>query len=345
MQTIAIHFQLGTSFQQYADYKIVQLIDSNQGTSKKNFRIVDRKFYPLCSHRYENEKILLDWLENKWTFEDPLCQICANNDDNDLQKTHPSIFNFLQDLEQNKHIIELGRGGAGIVYRHEPNLKSVFKVSKVKTACRQWGKEFGILQLAQETLIQTVPDFEKKFETVTINFPLDYVSQEKNDRCVIELPGIFHPEKENFMIHPQFGVDDLDYHQKTRGHFLGIKQLKNKYLPDKLIEKYVFELGKVLSYLHFGAKNDGYDLEILLGTTYEDPTLKLFIVDFDLTENIDEYSKKTIKRMVWALDAVPYFPESDNALFIPFKKGYLEIANDLGLLEIAEKVLNEYSED
>ena len=94
--------------------------------------------------------------------------------------------------------------------------------------------------------------------------------------------------------------------------------------------------------LHYVGKNDGYDLEVFLGRKYRARKLKFFIADFDLSQPIIKYDDATVDRLVWSLDAVPYFPNKASKMFKTFSEGYLEAAKAGGNLEIAERVLSEY---
>ena len=97
--------------------------------------------------------------------------------------------------------------------------------------------------------------------------------------------------------------------------------------------------------IHFIGKNDGYDIEVYLGrknvcNNNDTHQLGFYIADFDLSESIEKYDIETVKRLVWSLDAVPYFP-SEGKLLDLFKDGYLKAAGSK-YKHVAELVMERY---
>ena len=119
---------------------------------------------------------------------------------------------------------------------------------------------------------------------------------------------------------------------KGRGQFIGLKQIK-EYVDIDTIPKIVYELGKVMGLIHFKGKNDAYDMEVFLGKEEHSKICRFYIADFDLSEEIKEYDKETIKRIEWSLSAIEFFPnkDTDDEYLQLFLNGYLEIAaeNDI----------------
>jgi hypothetical protein len=216
--------------------------------------------------------------------------------------------------------------------------KVAFKVSSNKKICRSWGKEYKVLNEINENLEQS--SIEEP-PLVRINQSLGYKFLE-DGRCVIAFPRIYSPGNTGYVIQAYLGQPTINMLLKGKGLLLGLKELAERFQLD--LSEYAYQLGKGMGILHYIAKNDGYDIEVLLGHTYNEPSpLKLYIIDFDLSSMIREYNKETVERMIWGLEAVPHFPTPENPeLFQAFTEGYMEIANLVGMGPIANEVLRTY---
>lgn len=229
----------------------------------------------------------------------------------------------------------LGQGGAGIVYTilDDPVLsKYAYKMSKDMGTCREWKKEYNLTIDLQNKL--------KHLTTKYVKFvPIeDYHGTDLY--CVMKMPRIRNPDNvSSYAIHTMFGEKQQHIFHASRGLFLGYDELK-AYIPDERISECFSELGLVLGNIHYAAKYDGYDLEVILGVDSEG--IKLNIIDFDLISPIEKYDETTKDRLFQVLAYVPYFPTINTPHYPKFKNAYLKVANDNNLLDFAESLMNEF---
>jgi hypothetical protein len=267
---------------------------------------------------------------------------------NRMSSTGGNILNFKTNLTNNVHanaIVEIGRGGGGIVYvdNSQPNI--VFKVSKKENICRTWNNEKNIYDKLGRHQMDT--DLCKFIKMLSF--------ENNGNSCFLELSRVFNPidTAAPYAIHPQFGKTSINIARKGRGLFLGIKELiENGIFTEESITDYVKDLAISISRLHYIGQNDGFDIEVFVGVEPDATrssrnrcplcTPTLFIGDFDLSEMIVEYNDYTIGRMVWCLYTVPYFPRKGVLLDV-FSKYYIESAT--GHEEIAAQVIEIYTKD
>lgn len=248
----------------------------------------------------------------------------------------------------------IGRGGYGEVYTLPDHPELVIKISSMVSSCRQWSNEFAKITKTRN-LIQN----NQIYQSLTCVKMIDVKGfSQENTRCYMIMERVFRPAEgdcnaktlntKSATLQAQFGVEDSNLIHKGRGQFIGLKQIRS-YLQacpthhNATVETLCHELGLFIGLLHFVGMNDGYDIEVFLGREYVNPRLKLFVADFDLTEEIKEYNPSTIQRMILCLDSVPYFPSKDNPeLFALFSNAYRSIANLVGVVDVADQVLAEY---
>jgi hypothetical protein len=185
--------------------------------------------------------------------------------------------------------------------------------------------------------------------------------------CYMFMPRIYRPDGRD-EVYPHtvqafLGSKNQDLLSKDRGQQLGLKQLKemaslrsnsnsnssstsNKEQTARFFMKVAYELGKIMALIHYFAKHDAHDVELYMGKLYRGRRPRFFLADFDQSESIVEYDDEVIGRLVWSLDAVPYFPrpEVDKALYDRFRTGYLRVAKLAKMHDVAKKVLEEYAE-
>lgn len=148
--------------------------------------------------------------------------------------------------------------------------------------------------------------------------------------------------KNDLTIHSLFGeIGSETYKSSLRGKFIGL-DLISTYLTDSEIEKISYELGQVMALLHFVAKNDATDIELYLGREFKTKKPRIYISDFDMSNDIIDYDDDTIDKLCWCFQAMPYFPStsSSDKLYELFKEGYRKIANND---EVVEKIFDCYS--
>lgn len=226
---------------------------------------------------------------------------------------------------------ELGRGGYGTVYIKKDDDSLCIKVSNKKgNICRQWSNEYKkIIKFTQKLESN---DLYKKLKFVKIVKPIEFV--ESNEQCYMVLPRIFRPEGKNIIkptIQALFGQISSDVIMKGRGELLGLKEIKEIVNNDNNITDMIQELGIMMALIHFVGKNDAYDVELYLGKESNSKKCRLYLADFDLSEEIKKYDDETIKRITWSLDAVPYFPteDSNEELFKIFKNAYKSVVENI----------------
>jgi len=247
---------------------------------------------------------------------------------------------------------ELGRGGYGTVYIKKDDDSLCIKVSNKKgNTCRQWSNEYKKIIKFTEKLENN--SIFKKIKLVKIVKPIEFI--ESDDQCYMILPRIFRHEGKHIIkptIQALFGQKSSDIVMKGRGELLGLKEIKNIVDNNNDIEDMVRELGTIMALMHFVGKNDAYDVELFLGKEANSKKCRLYLADFDLSEEIKNYNDETIKRITWSMDAVPYFPteDSDEELFKIFKDAYKSVVqniidtktNSLINIDIVEQIFENY---
>lgn len=221
---------------------------------------------------------------------------------------------------------EIGRGGYGIVYEHPTNANMCIKKSIKKSSCRAWSNEYAKIKAIDSKLGSKI-----NIGHVHLLVPTSF--HETENECCMKMHRIHNPLRMTQTLHPLLGEADYNRVDKKRGVLKGLKQLKQElHMTDEILEKISYELGKMMATIHFIGKNDAYDVEVFLGCkamcTGNVNKLGLYLADFDLSEPIVKYDEETIGRMVWSLDAMPYFPTQDSnvKLYTRFKSGYTKAA-------------------
>lgn len=249
---------------------------------------------------------------------------------------------FLDKLYNNEPHEIIGKGGNGTAYLFTNYDSVILKVANKLTMCPTWNREYQIMELIKKKL-KSPPT-----ETVKIVLSSDYYLGDET--CSLTLPRVYPVRNSNIAIHPQFGEKNRNSEYYGRGLYLGIEELGG-YLNPKNMPIYCRDLGRAMGRLHYEAKVDALDIEVIIG--YEDSKeyeekdkdkIKLFIIDFDQVKKIDFKSKESFMDVCFSFEAVPYFPYpySDSELYRAFSEGYLSVASKQGKLEYAEKVLEGY---
>lgn len=235
---------------------------------------------------------------------------------------------------------EIGRGGFGIIYTHKTDPKLCIKVSeksenKPTKSCREWSNEYKKIMEIKKKIYNNI----KNLKMTRIVFPTRFI--ETQTKCYMELPLIYRPDRDldKPTIQALLGVESQRTVYNGRGEFIGLQEIR-ELISEPDLETACYELGIIMGLIHYIAKNDAYDIEVIIGKEYHTKKTRFYLIDFDLTNKIDEYDNKTIENMTWALDAVPYFPYKsvDPTLYELFRNGYYSIVPR----ELADSIFENY---
>lgn len=240
---------------------------------------------------------------------------------------------------------QIGKGGFGTVYLLEDYYDLCVKISNKNYSCRKWSDEYKKLQDISFVLLNQ-SNYNPSLLKAEILKPVKYI-EDRSGTCYMIMPYISRPDGIKNIdddryntVQPMFGEKDMDIIYHGRGQFIGLEQIY-KIVPN--VNRLCYDIGYVMGLIHFVAKNDAYDIELFLGKSYE-KDLKVYIADFDLTESIQSYDE-SMERIVWSLQAVPYFPvDVESDLYTEFFNGYRKAAKEGDIPDkIVEQIISEYS--
>jgi hypothetical protein len=241
-----------------------------------------------------------------------------------------NINSFLEKIDTDK-IIEIGRGGYGIVYLDITQANSVFKISN-DGKCKDWNNEIEIYEILNKNNIDT--------DLCKIIKMKDYVNDGKI--CCIEFTRVINPRGNelNYTIQPIFQDENFNYKHESRGLFLGVNHLisENIFTIDT-IKEYIKQLAILMARLHYKLKNNTSDIELIISREHD--KIIIYVGDFDRAQFFIDYNEDIIDKLAESFYAVNYFP-SEGDLYDIFSTNYIIEATNYGMQEIAKKVLKEY---
>ena len=240
----------------------------------------------------------------------------------------------------------LGRGGYGKVYYLEHEPKVAYKKSYME--CNDLKKEFTNWNIAYQKYIEYT-NVHTKFQTLGQILEPSNWQLNNSSSCVFQMPRIFSPQG-IYSWQAYIGEVDnpgLDYLKMNDDHIRG------RYMgPDTLSKNFnvltlAYTSGVLVGIVQYGARLDGLDVELIVGTV--DSVNKLFLLDFDQTNKWETPANETeeqglIGKLSWPLIAEPYFPNIDSKYHGEFIKGYYNAAYFFGYKELAEKVIKDMVE-
>ena len=243
-------------------------------------------------------------------------------------------------MAKNEKVI-IGRGGYGEIYYMTKTPNVVYK--KSIDFCGDLKKEFDNHQKIYETYLNYLK-YDKTIKNKYIVLkPYGYNTTKDNhiEKCVYNMTRI-KPLSGPEVWQSYIGVDDPNTDNVfkngnfLRGRYMGYNTLKKKGLDVKSLAR---GAGILIALIHYGAKLDGLDAELVIGFTGVTKKPGLFIVDFDKTSPWKVENYETVKRLGWSLEAEPYYPYSNNHLYKDFTAGYYKVAAWYGYLDLAKKVI------
>ena len=243
---------------------------------------------------------------------------------------------------------KLGGGLFGHVYADKTDPSLCIKMSNKQNDinyCRQWSNEYKKIKELTEKIGENVL---KKLKFVRIIKPTEFV--ESPSLCYMKMIRIVRTYYENDLerqksssitIQPQLGYKNLSIVHKTRGQYIGLRQIQTIFTQDEL-ETACYELGILLGLIHYIGKNNALDTELFLGREYRSNKVKFYIADFDATSQFTNFDIKTIKELGASIGDIPYYPRSsvNKKLYKNFYEGYCSIVP----IHLAELIFEEYKE-
>lgn len=249
---------------------------------------------------------------------------------------------------------EIGRGGFGRVFANEQICPAVLvKYSRSQAECTKFETEYEIaVHIAEQTeKLHFRDDNVAVVKVIKEISNLRDISQGQT-WCAMVMQRILRPRL-------QFGADNTLSYQLYlgnapeipphtsigRGNYIGPMQAE-QLLGRARVEALAMSMGRLIGFLHYGAKVDATDMEYLLGSTTEEPDrLRVFAVDFDRVRKIDPAAEDP-HNLEWSLAQEAYFPTfEDMALYKNFKRGYLEQAKLYNYVTKASEVIELYEND
>lgn len=249
--------------------------------------------------------------------------------------------------KKNEQVI-IGRGGYGTIYYYQNNPKIVIKESYQK--CDNLQREFVNYEKSYRAFLQYTREKKVSRSQACILRPSQY--KKINTKClfkmarVVPLSGIYTwqaylNEEDEPDLDKVFKDDD-----KIRGRYMGPGTLENNGFD---LAKLSYGAGMLIGIVHYGAKLDGIDTELIVGKTlYGNGSdigvgkgCRLFLIDFDKTNVWPEKEADIVEKLGWSMTAELYYPSKTNKYHSDFIRGYYEVAEHYGYKKLAEKVIRE----
>jgi len=239
----------------------------------------------------------------------------------------------------------IGRGGFGEVYYYKDNPGIAYKENHRR--CHDLQKEYKMWNQAYRAFIKYTNSRKNLRKNICIPRPSGWRKSPTNgEKCIFKTARII-PLKGKYTWQAYIGNTDdpnLDKVVKTnntiRGRYVGPNVLA-KYFD---VEKLAYEAGLLIGIVHYCAKLNGTDTELVIGKTVSKKDLQLFLIDYDQVcpWNPEDPQSKIVRELSWALSAEPYWPTPESPYHQSFRKGYLEVAQTCGYEDLAKKVLQDF---
>lgn len=244
----------------------------------------------------------------------------------------------------------IGRGGFGRVYANDAIDSNIaIKFSKSRASCASFATEYKLasgIEIAKRESNFVDPNY-KVIRVYADISDVMLPGEEPESSCAFVMQRVHRPTLEfgsdNRLSYQVYLGSDTSVTSPGRGNYLSKADLSALIGPER-VKEFAQSAGRLLAFLHYGAKVDAVDMEYILGYVGTDPTaLKVYAIDFDRVRPITIYNATTVGQLEWSIASEPYFPyPSDETLYPLFKKGYLSTAAQFQALITAETVLERY---
>lgn len=250
----------------------------------------------------------------------------------------------------------IGRGGFGEVYYYKDRPGVAYKETHSK--CDDLKREYTTWSKAYNAFIRYSSSQKSMRKRVCILHPSDWKRSPKNrGRCIFKMGRVVpldfgKPKSTKYTWQAYIGNEDephmdrvVKVGDKIRGRYMGPKTLEKYFDVSELAN----DAGILIGIVHYCAKLDGTDTELIVGKLYSakgvSQKCRLFLIDFDQVrpwdpKELPQKMSDIVKRLSWPLDAEPYWPDRESPYYDSFKKGYLKVAKKCGYEELAQKVLD-----
>ncbi len=244
---------------------------------------------------------------------------------------------------------EIGRGGSGIVMANDAHPQWVIKTSKqagpVATATRI--AEFKTICAIRTGLAAKTLGMQAHAVFRIAHVPYLVEEEQTTSMFVMErvMRPVNAPTTSRLAMQAYMGKEENSGEREGRGDYVGLPVvLQALGLTDEQRPLLMGELGRFVGAIHYGLGYDLSDVEYLVGHTHDDPTDRIYAVDFDRCSPVADWSarRKVVDQLSAPIWAEPYFPGKDSpALFEAFSQGYLSSAANYGHKDVAEDVLED----
>ena len=268
-----------------------------------------------------------------------------------LKKRGPMVTTLKKRGPMTTKKVVIGRGGHGEVYYLSENPNIAYK--QTHKECKNLKKEYTNWSKAYRKYIDYTSGKNRHIRDIG-HIPRPSNWDRNNSGCVFQLARV-KPIEGKYTWQAYIGeVDEPNMDKNVtsnnaiRGRYMGPETL-SKYFD---VNSLAYTAGILIGIVQYGAHLNGLDVELVLGKTNNNDDPNIFLIDFDQTETWGSTGtaktwgstdKKEEKRIVselsWTLIAEPYFPNINSKYHSHFVKGYYEVADYYGYLNLAEKVI------
>ncbi len=245
----------------------------------------------------------------------------------------------------------IGRGGFGRVYGNDamdPNI--AIKFSRSKLACADFEVEYKLASRIHQRQ-RELGFADENYELIRVYADVPAVTlpdSPEDSHCAFVMQRVHQPRlrfgSDNRLSYQFYLGSDVSVTSPGRGNYIGVDDIRTLIGEEKM-KDFAYSAGRFLAFLHYGAKVDASDMEYIIGYVKGEERLKVYALDFDRVKPINAYGSAAVGELEWSISSEPYFPyPTDELLYPRFKSGYLQVANEMGMVDFAEMVIQRYEE-